>query len=297
MTMSFLHDWVFPLCAATARISTPLIFAAIGGMFSERSGVINIALEGLMLCGAFGAAVTAYYFHSPWLGMLGGGFSGTLLAVVYAFFVIECESDQIVAGTGINILAAGIPPFIGKIIFDATGSTPELPQSSRFVGWQPVWLACMIVLAAWLWLRRSISGMWVQFAGEHPQALTAAGIRVRAVRWSAVLMSGLLAGMGGATLSIYLSSSYSRDMTAGRGFMALAALIFGKWEPIPALLACLFFGFTDALQARLQGVYFHGHEIPVQFIQILPYVVTILVLAGFVGASRPPSSLGKPIDT
>ncbi|MDB6020808.1 MAG: rbsC, partial [Pedosphaera sp.] len=147
----------------------------------------------------------------------------------------------------------------------------------------------------WLWMKHTPAGLWVSFAGEHPDALNAAGIRVNRVRWLAVLTSGALAGMGGASLSVYLSSSFSRDMTAGRGFMALAALIFGKWKPIPTALACLLFGFAEASQIRLQGVILWGKEpIPVQFIQILPYIVTILVLAGFVGHSRAPKALGTP---
>jgi simple sugar transport system permease protein len=150
-----------------------------------------------------------------------------------------------------------------------------------------------VVAATWI-LRQTPFGLWVRFAGEHPEALDAAGVRVNRVRWMGVLISGALAGLGGATLSVFLSSSFSRNMTAGRGFMALAALIFGKWKPVPTALACLLFGFTDALQITLQGVVIGGHEVPVQFIQILPYVVTIFLLAGFVGKSRAPKALGLP---
>jgi simple sugar transport system permease protein len=161
----------------------------------------------------------------------------------------------------------------------------------------PIWIALGLVVLVHFWLAATPSGLWVRFAGEHPEAVDAAGIRVKPVRWTAVLCSGLLAGLGGATLSIFLSSSFSRNMTAGRGFMALAALIFGKWRPIPTAAACLLFGFADAMQIRLQGVVLWGSEpLPVQFIQILPYVVTVLVLAGFVGQSRAPKSVGLPFE-
>ncbi|HOX56658.1 MAG TPA: ABC transporter permease [Verrucomicrobiota bacterium] len=274
------------------RVSTPLIFAALGGMFSERSGVINIALEGMMLIGAFGAAVITYVTHSPWLGLGGGMAAGALLAAVFALCVIWLRANQIVAGTAINMLALGLTPFACKILYDVTGQTPAIPLAERFQS-APLFLSWIMVGLCWLWLKYMPSGLWVSFAGEHPEALDAAGICVNRVRWAAVLMSGALAGLGGASLSVYLSSSFSRDMTAGRGFMALAALIFGKWRPVPTALACLLFGFAEAVQFRLQGVsLWGGKPLPVQFIQILPYVITILVLAGFVGRSRPPKAAG-----
>lgn len=283
-----------PLLASTLRVSTPLIFAALGGMFSERSGVVNIALEGMMLVGAFAAAVGTLAAHSPWLGSLCGIGAGVALAAAYAFFVIRLRADQIITGMAVNMLAFGLTPFLCKILYDVTGSTPAIPMAQRFET-APLFLVWALVAACWFWMKHTPAGLWINFAGEHPDALNAAGIRVNRVRWMAVLASGALAGMGGASLSIYLSSSFSRDMTAGRGFMALAALIFGKWRPIPTALACLLFGFADAAQIRLQGVVLWGKEpIPVQFIQILPYAVTILVLAGFVGQSRAPKALGTP---
>lgn len=282
------------LLASTLRVSTPLIFAALGGMFSERSGVVNIALEGMMLVGAFAAAVGTIAMHSPWLGSLCGIGAGVALAAAYAFFVIRLRADQIITGMAVNMLAFGLTPFLCKILYDVTGSTPAIPMAQRFES-APLFLVWALVTACWFWMKHTPAGLWINFAGEHPDALNAAGIRVNRVRWMAVLASGALAGMGGASLSIYLSSSFSRDMTAGRGFMALAALIFGKWRPVPTALACLLFGFADAVQIRLQGVVLWGKEpIPVQFIQILPYVVTILVLAGFVGHSRAPKALGTP---
>ncbi|MCX6928557.1 MAG: ABC transporter permease [Verrucomicrobia bacterium] len=280
------------LLDSTLRVSTPLIFAALGGMFSERSGVINIALEGMMLIGAFGAAIATYATQSPWLGSMGGAATGILLAAVYAFFVIWLRANQIVTGTAINMLALGLTPFLCKILYDVTGQTPGIPVDERFQS-APLYLSWILVGGCWFWMKYMRGGLWLSFAGEHPEALNAAGIRVNRVRWAAVLTSGALAGMGGASLSIFLASSFSRNMTAGRGFMALAALIFGKWKPIPTAIACLLFGFTEAVQIRLQGVSLSGGKpIPVQFIQILPYAVTVLVLAGFVGRARPPKALG-----
>lgn len=279
---------------STLRVSTPLLFAALGGMVSERSGVINIALEGMMLVGGFAAAAVALGMHSPFAGAVGAMGAGLLLAAFYAFFVIELSANQIVAGTAINMLAAGLTAFFSKILYNSSTSTPSLPIDLRFQSF-PIWAAGGSVLLLWFWMNYTPTGLWVQFAGEHPEALSSAGVRVKRVRWASVLMSGCLAGLGGASLSIFLASSFTRNMTAGRGFMALAALIFGKWKPIPTALACLLFGLSDALQIRLQGVILWGKEpVPVQFIQILPYCVTVLVLAGVVGQSRAPKSLGLP---
>jgi simple sugar transport system permease protein len=280
------------LSASTLRVSTPLIFAALGGMFCERAGVINISLEGLMLIGAWAAAVGTLVTHSPWLGSGLGMAAGIVLAAIYGLFVIRLRANQIVAGMAINMLAFGLTPFLCKILYDVTGSTPAIPITDRFQS-APTYFAWLVVALAFVTMKYTPAGLWLSFAGEHPEALDAAGVRVNRVRWAAVLVSGALAGLGGAALSVFLSSSFSRSMTAGRGFMALAALIFGKWHPIRAALACLLFGFAEAVQIRLQGVVLWGTQpIPVQFIQILPYVVTILVLAGFVGRSRAPKALG-----
>jgi simple sugar transport system permease protein len=282
------------LLASTCRVSTPLIFAALGGLLSERAGVINIALEGLMLIGAFAAAVGTVATHSPWAGSALGLSAGVALAAVYGLFVIRLRSDQIVAGTAINMLALGLTPFLCKVLYDVTGSTPAIPIEQRFQS-APMSVSWCAVFVCWFALRHTPAGLRLNFAGEHPEALDAAGIRVNRIRWAAVLLSGALAGLGGASLSVFLSSSFSRNMTAGRGFMALAALIFGKWRPVQTAFACLLFGFTEAAQIPLQrAVLRGGRTVPIQFIQILPYVVTILVLAGFVGRSRAPKALGKP---
>ncbi len=282
------------LLLSTLRVSTPLIFTGMGGMMSERAGVINIALEGFMMIGAFVGATAAIYSGSPWVAMLAGVGAGMVFAAIYAYFVIELKADQIVAGTAMNLFAFGLTPLLTKVLFDSSGMTPALSVEQRFNS-EPIYLAIILVFVLHFWQKHSRIGLWWKFAGEHPEALSTAGIRVKPVRWFSVVMSGAFAAMGGVSLSVFLSSSFSRGMTAGRGFMALAAVIFGSWRPIPTMLACLFFGLTDALQIRLQGVVLFGTDpVPVQFIQIFPYVVTVLVLAGFMGKSRPPKSLGAP---
>lgn len=277
------------------RLSCPLLFAALGGLLCERSGVINIALEGFMLVGAFAAASVAYYTGQPWLGWLAGFAAGSLLATLYALAVIEAKADQIVAGTAINILAVGLLPFLGKIFFNSTGSTPALEVSQRF-SWEPLGIAIFVGVTVDGLIRWTRLGLWISFAGEHPKALATAGVSVRKIRWLTVPLSGGLAGWGGATLSLALSSSYSPLMTAGRGFIALAALITGKWRPLPTIAACFAFALMDLMQIRLQGLDAGGLHVPVQFIQILPYLLTLVALGGFLGLSRAPKAVGKDID-
>lgn len=286
------------LLFATLRLATPLIFASMGGMMSERSGVVNVALESFMLVGAFVGAVAGFYASKygvgAWIGWIAALIAGLMVGALYALFVVELRADQIVTGMAFNLLAMGTIPFLTKILFNSTGSTPALPIENRFT-FEPLAIAILLVLALTWWLRKTRSGLWLLFAGEHPEALQASGVSVRKVRWAAVTLSGGFAAWGGASLSLFLASSYSPLMTGGRGFMALAALIFGKWKPLPAFAACLLFAFADAVQIRLQGVQIAGVEVPVQFVQILPYIVTIIALAGFIGASRPPKALGKEL--
>ncbi|WP_413559691.1 ABC transporter permease [Bdellovibrio sp. HCB209] len=285
---------IFALLLATLRLATPLIFASMGGMMSERSGVVNVALESFMLVGAFTGSVVATYSSSAWMGWGAALIAGLLIGALYALFVIEMGADQIVTGMAFNLLVMGVIPFVTKILFNSTGSTPSLPVEFRF-NYEPLIFAFVLVAALTFWLKKSRSGLWMLFAGENPDALMAAGVSVRKVRWACVTLSGAFAAWGGASLSLFLASSYSPMMTGGRGFMALAALIFGKWKPLPAFFACLLFAFADAVQIRLQGVQVGGMTIPVQFIQILPYIVTIVALAGFIGASRPPKALGREL--
>lgn len=292
---SWLQSLPVQLAGSTLRLAAPLLLAAMGGLISERAGVINIALEGFMLIGAFAGAVAAHQFQSPWVGAWIGMGVGAFFAAIYALFAVRLKANQIVAGTAMNFLAAGLTPFFCKIFFDVSGNTPTLPLGVRFSS-EPIWGAwILLALLSWVWSSTPV-GIWIRFAGEHPQALDAAGLGVNRIRWLAVIASGMLAALAGVTLSICLSSSFSRSMTAGRGFMALAAVIFGKWKPIPTALACLLFGFLDAIQMRMQGLQIGGVGVPVQFIQILPYIATVIVLAGFIGRARAPRSLGLPFE-
>lgn len=297
----FTTTFILILVFSTIRTATPLIFAALGGLFSERSGVINIALEGLMLAGAFTAAVATYELSNPYIGFLSGMLAGGLLAVVFAVAVIKFEADQVVAGFAISLLMVGLPAVISSRIYDSAGSTQQIPQQFLL---PELWhrlsvasiLAFLIVPLCWYILYKTPFGLRIRAVGENPGAADAAGINVIRLRYAAVIISGILAGAGGAYLSIGQSSLFTRSMTAGRGYIALAALILSKWRPVHALFACLFFGFTEALSIQLQGVIKmpSGEDVPVQFIQIIPYVLTIIVLAGFIGLSRAPKALGIP---
>jgi ABC-type uncharacterized transport system permease subunit len=288
MLDSLLMNWVLP----TVRVSTPLIFAALGGMWCERSGVVQIGLEGFMLVGSFFGAVTTLYFSNPYLGILASGLAGLLLSLFYGVSVLKFRSNQIVAGTAINLFALGIPPFFSKIWFDSTGSTPPIPGDSQFRQAPLIFLGLTVALS-WYLFYRTRFGLRLRFAGEHPEALRSAGVSVEWKRWQGIMIAGVLSGIAGGTLSTYLSSSFIRNMSAGRGFIALAAVILGKWRPVQATLACLLFGFTEQLQIRLQGVVLWGMEpVPVQWIQILPYGITVLVLTLAVGRSYAPRSLG-----
>lgn len=283
------------------RSATPLIFAALGGMFSERAGVINIALEGLMLTGAFTAAVVTYEAQNPYLGMLAGMIAGAVVALVFAVAVIKFEADQVVAGFAISMLMLGLPAVISSRLYDSAGSTQQIAKQFLLRDFYnrlsiASILAFAIVPVCWYVLYKTPFGLRIRAAGENPEAADAAGVNVIRLRYIAVIISGVLAAAGGAYLSIGQSSLFTRGMTAGRGYIALAALILAKWKPIPVLFACLFFGFTEALSIQMQGVIKmpSGEDIPVQFIQMIPYVLTIIVLAGFIGLSRAPKALGIP---
>jgi len=288
------------LIASAVRLATPLTLAAIGGLFSERSGIVNIALEGLMLAGAFAAATATFYSGSPWFGVLMAAVAGGIVALVHAVVCIKFKGDHIVSGIAINILAMGGPPFIAGAVFGTTSSTPDIARTlgTWRIGWlgmeySPlVYLSWLAVPLAYVLVYRTRFGLRLRSAGENPWAAEATGVNVARVRYIAVLLSGVFAGLGGAFLSIGYGTSFVRNMTAGRGFLALAALIFGRWTPVGAFLGCLLFGFFDAFQIRLQGV----GSIPPQLVQMIPYVVTMLVLVGFVGRTRPPASLGKIYD-
>ncbi|MFN7946173.1 MAG: ABC transporter permease [Blastocatellia bacterium] len=296
------------LIASTIRLSTPLILAALGGLYSERSGVINIALEGIMLTGAFTAAVITYFTHSPWLGLLAAMAGGVLMALVHAVATIKYRADQVVSGAAINILLLGVPPLLLGALFETTGSSPQLPreevlpdvpvfneqsfpQLASIFNQKPlVYLALVLVAVTFYVLYRTRFGLRLRAVGENPEAADTAGVSVIRMRYAGVLISGALAALGGAYLSIGQNSLFTRNMTAGRGFIALAALILGKWDPVGAMVACLLFGLAEAVAIRMQGTV----NIPNQFIQLIPYVLTIVVMAGFIRRTRPPKALGIP---
>jgi simple sugar transport system permease protein len=280
---------ILALLFSAIRLATPLLLAALGGLFSERSGVINIGLEGLMLAGAFTAAVTTHYSGNPWVGLLAAILAGIGVALIHAVACIRYRADQVVSGTAINILFLGVPALLSGAMFASTGATPQIPKE-HLLPYAPIILAFALVPATWWVLNRTPFGLRLRAVGENPEAADTAGVNVARIRYAGVLLSGALAAIGGAYLSIGQSSLFTRNMTAGRGFIALAALIFGKWRPVQTMLACLLFGVAEALSIQMQGV----SQIPVQFIQIIPYVLTIVVLAGFIGHSRAPRALGLP---
>jgi ABC-type uncharacterized transport system permease subunit len=288
------------LVFSTIRLATPLVWAAIGGLYAERSGVINIALEGMMLAGAFTAAAVTFYAGSPWAGLAAAMVAGGLVAALLAVVCIRFRANEVVAGTGINILFLGLPAVVSSALFLSSGSTPQIPREQLVpeLGQVSVlsFLALAVVCGTVYLLYRTPFGLRLSAVGENPEAADAAGVRVERLRYAAVIVSGVLAAVGGAYLSIGQSSLFTRNMTAGRGFIAVAALIFGKWRPVPTMMACLLFGFADALTIQMQGVAKlpSGEDIPVQFVQMIPYVVTIVVLAGFIGHSRAPGALGVP---
>lgn len=275
---------------ATLRMTAPLLFAAMGGLISERSGIMNIALEGFMLIGAFTAVIGTYYLHSPWLGLLCGMAAGGAGALIHAYWTVTLKSDQIVTGAALTLLGAGIPAFLIKRIFDQAGGTPSverLPSLGQVNVLTPI--AFLIVPLMHYFLFMTKPGLRLMAGGESPQAAESVGIPVNLYRYCAVIMSGVLAGAGGAYLSIGDLSSFTVGMTQGRGYIALAAVIFGNWTPIGALGAALLFGFAQAfnLQAQAQGLFSKD------LLSALPYLVTLIALTGIVRNLRGPAGLGK----
>lgn len=310
------------LLAATIRVATPLVLAALAGLFSERSGLIDLGLEGKMLAAAFASAAVSAVTGSAWLGLGAGVATATALALIIAFACVTHRGNQVVAAMAVNIIVAGLAPALALAWFEQGGQTPQLEgPGQRFLGiaWpgalyarrHPLpglayselvsghnlivyFAAALIPVSAWV-LYRTRFGLRLRAVGENPLAVDTAGISVNALRYQASLISGALCGVAGTYLSTAASAGFVRDMTAGKGYLALAALIFGKWRPYPTLCACLLFAFADAGAARLQGVPLPlVGVIPVQFIIALPYVLTILLLAGFVGEAVAPKAIGVP---
>ena len=294
------------LLASSLRLATPLLFAAMGGLLCERSGVATICLEGVMLTGAFTAASVTAITQDPHLGVIAALIAGSFMMALHAFLTLYAKADHIVSAVAVNILASGLTPFLCKLLFGSPTNSESLPLELRlrpFEFWpdalailrQPwlVYLACVLPFLLQFAIYRTRWGLRLLAAGDGPEALSTSGVSVNQVRFIALLWGGALASLGGVYLSISHASQFTRDMTAGRGYIALTALIFGKWRPLPTLIACLFFGFADAVQIRLQSASFLGMTFPVQLIQALPYLVTLIVLVGFVGRARPPLAIGK----
>jgi general nucleoside transport system permease protein len=293
------------LFAAMLRFATPLAFASLGGMFSERSGVVNIGLEGMMIMGAFFGIMAADKLDSWWLGLLVGILAGGAAALVHAVWAIHLQADQIISGTAINFLAYGLTGYLFIDIYGTEGTPTDIPSipnvhlaflGDGFVGDifgrlnLMIWIAIILVPLTWAIMFKTPIGLRIRACGEHPRAADTVGINVYAVRYGAVVLSGMLAAAGGAYLSIGFLSSFTEQMTAGRGFIALAALIFGNWRPFGAAAACLLFGFSSALAQRLPE---YSESASVLF-SALPYVLTLIAVAGVIGRSIPPAAVGQP---
>ena len=290
----------------TLRIATPYLLAACGGIVSERAGIIALTLEGWMLTGAFTAALGSHYSGSPWVGMLCGVAGGTLAALLHAVACIRYRGNQVVVGIAINLLAVGATRFFLRLAFDSSSNSPRVTGFDWFASTgqeagsggivsllqslaNPLVLVGILSLPAVAWLLyRTPFGLRLRAAGEKPEAAVSLGIGVGRVQWMAVLIGGAFAALGGTYLALE-QHQFTDSMTAGRGFIALAAVIFGNWEPKRVALACLLFAAAETLQIQLQGL----QLLPSQFVEMIPYVLTIIALAGVVGRSMPPSALGK----
>jgi len=295
------------LFAATIRMATPIALAALGGIFSERVGVINVGLEGMMLMGAFSGVLVSYYTSNPWLGVLSAIVVGGLLGLVHAFLSVTLKGNQIVSGTGINILALGFTAYGSEVVWGSRGASDSvaslgvinipilsnIPIIGEVLGTHTplVYLMIIVVILTQILLFKTPIGLRLRAVGEHPAAADTAGVNVYKMKYLGIIASGILAGLGGVFLSLGHLSIFSYSMTGGRGFIALAAMIFGGWTPLGAFGASLLFGFTDALQMRLQSM----GILPSQIILMLPYIITVIVLAGIVRKTKPPSDY-KPYE-
>lgn len=286
---------MLPFLAQTLRIAMPYLFASAGGVVSERAGLIGLTLEGYMLLAAFCAALGSYFGGSPWLGILAGIGGGALAGLLYGLCAIRFRANQVVVGIALNLLAIGLTRFFLRLTFDSSSNSPRIPGFAEMgtglaaLALNPlIWLGVLVLPAvAWL-LYRTPFGLRVRSVGEHPEAAVSVGVPVRRVRWVAVALAGALAGLGGAYLALD-QHQFTDQMTAGRGFIALAATIFGRWDPKRVALACLLFPAAETVQIRLQG----AELVPSQFVEMIPYVLTIVALAGVVGRAVPPAALGR----
>lgn len=318
-----LESWIdiLRILDGTMRLATPLILCAMAGLISERSGVIDIGLEGKLLIGAFTAASVAVLTGSPWLGLFAAIATSMAFSLIHGFACITHRGDQIISGVAVNILAMGLTIVVGIALFRQGGQTPALPPDARFrpldwpltetLGDIPilgplyaelisghnvlVYVALVSVVLVWWTLYRTTFGLRIRAVGEAPAAVDSAGISVTWLRYRGVLIAGGLCGIAGAYLSIAHGAGFFREMSAGKGFIALAAMILGNWRPGIALLACLLFGFLETVTPRLQGTELPLiGEAPTALIPVLPYIFTVILLAGFFGRAVPPRSLGRP---
>jgi general nucleoside transport system permease protein len=303
------------------RLAVPLILACLAGLWSERSGVVDIGLEGKMLVGAFAGAAVATYTGDPWSGLLAGVAATVVVSLIHGYASIDQRANQIVSGTAINMVADGLTALIGNAIWSQGGRTPQLPDTALFntiqlpfvaeLGGVPIlgsiyrhlisghdiitYFAFAMAPVTYWALYRTRFGLRLRAVGENPAAVDTAGISVRALRYSAVVICGVLVGLSGVYLSLAQAAYFQPHMSAGKGFIALAALVFAKWRPWPALATCLLFGFLDALSIRMQGMVLPGiGPVPVQAIEALPYLLTVVLLAGFIGKATPPRASGVP---
>ncbi len=311
---------VLQIAGSSLRLATPLLLACLAGLYSERAGVFDIGLEGKMLAAAFLAGAVAAVSGSAWIGLVAGIGGSLVLAAIHGLASITLKGNQLISGVAINFLASGLTALVGQNWFAMGGQTPQLSGAQRFspitlpfaetLGRIPgigpvyqhlisgnnilVYVALLMVPLTWWVLFRTRFGLRLRAVGENPGAVDTAGVSVTRQRYAAVLICGMLCGIAGAYLSTGMSAGFVRDMTAGKGFIALAALIFAKWRPWPALGACLLFGLLEAIGIRYQGITLGGVTLPVQFMQALPYILTVVILAGFVGKAIPPKAGGRP---
>ncbi|WP_198402404.1 ABC transporter permease [Rhodobacter sp. CZR27] len=311
---------VLQILDSMIRLGTPLLLACLAGLFSERAGIFDIGLEGKMLSAAFLSAAVAFVTGSVWIGVLAGVFAALLMSAIHGLASITFRGNQLISGVAINFLASGLTVLLGQYWFALGGRTPALEGSARFgaitlpfaqelrgvpvVGpiyaelvsghTALVYIAFLTVPLAWWVLYRSRFGLRLRAVGENPAAVDTAGVSVVGIRYAAVAICGLLTGLAGAYLACGLSAGFVKEMTAGRGYIALAALIFAKWRPWQALGATMLFGLLEAVANRYQSLNLWGVPLPVQFMQALPYILTVVILAGFVGKAIPPRAGGQP---
>jgi simple sugar transport system permease protein len=278
--------------AQTVRIAIPYLFAAAGGVLAERAGIASLTLEGFMLAGAFSAALGSFYGDSAWIGIAAGIGGGLLFGLLHALACVRYRADQIVVAVALNLLAVGITRFFLLYAFDSSSNSPRVPGFGASAATNPlVWAGLAIIPIMAFVMGRTAFGMRVRAVGEKPEAAESLGVPVARVRWIAVTMSGALAALGGVYLALD-QHQFTDQMTAGRGFIAIAAVIFGRWEPVRAGIACLLFAAAETLQIQIQGT----NAIPSQFVAMIPYLLTIVALAGVVGRAVPPAALNRAAE-